>query len=435
MALRAGFSLSYDANLGAVTSQARNVFPTFVPLNLDPAFYSSAGLVVNNPRFFTFIPTQTPLIRPGSLNTYNLSADAFATGLGTLFVQSPPFPGGSLSSNGLAFSLPEKDLKTGVAQHWLLSIEKQLGDYYVLSASYVGTRGVHLTRFVMPNAGLVSTPALLSPGPGGSPLTVASLPPTIPSSGRNRPQVALGAYTVFQNSARSDFHSLQLSAESRLRHGLMFRASYTLAHAIDEVSDPFDARGFSSLPQNSAQPALERASASFDVRHRLTWLFTYDLLGLPSNAMLRGWRLAAMGEFQGGQPFTVNTSLDRNRDGVLTDRLDSVAGLSVDPGNVHAIRINPEASLMNMVAPQGRDGRIARNSFRAHRIANIDLAFGRKFEIKESVSLDLRLEVFNLFNHSQFGVPDRILESPGFGFSFDTQVDPRSIRLAIRFLF
>jgi len=435
MAIRAGFTVSYDANLGAVTSQSRNVFPTFAPLNLDPSFYVTSGLVINNPRFFVFKPTQTPLIRPGSLNTYNLPADAFATGLGTLFVQAPPFPGGSLSSNGLAFTLPEKEVKTASAQQWTLVFEKQLGDYYVLSAGYVGTRGSHLTRFVTPNAGLVSTPVLFSPGPNGAALAIASLPPTIPSTGRSRPQPDLGAYTVFANSAGSDFHSLQLSAESRLRRGLQYRASYVWSHAIDDVSDPFDGRAFFSLPQNNLKLDFERASANFDARHRLTWCFTWALPGASASALLRDWSLAAMGEFQSGQPFTVNTSLDRNRDGNLTDRLDSIAGLSVDPGAAQAIGIGSGVSLLSLVAPQGRDGQVARNSFRADGIANIDMAFWRSLAFGESKRLDLRIEIFNIFNHTQFGVPNRILESPGFGRAFDTQVQSRMIRLAARFSF
>ncbi len=435
MAIRAGFTVSYDANLGAVTSQSRNVFPTFAPLNLDPSFYVTSGLVVNSPRFFVFTPTQTPLIRPGTLNTYNLPADAFATGLGTLFVQSPPFPGGSLSSNGLAFTLTQKEFKTASAQQWSLTFEKQLSDYYVFSAGCVGTHGLHLTRFITPNAGLVSTPVLVSPGPSGAALTVVSLPPTIPSTGRSRPQPALGAYTVFANSAGSDFHSLQVSVESRLRRGLQYRASYAWSHAIDDVSDPFDSRAFFSLPQDNLNLGFDRASANFDARHRLTWYFNWALPGGSAGALLRDWNLAAIGEFQSGQPFTVNTSLDRNRDGNLTDRLDSIAGISANPGAAQAISIDSGVSRLSLVAPQGYDGKVARNSFRSDGIANIDVAFSRTLAFRESKRLDLRVEVFNIFNHTQFGVPERILESPGFGSAFDTRVPPRQIRLTVRFSF
>ena len=194
---------------------------------------------------------------------------------------------------------------------------------------------------------------LFSPGPNGAALTVVSLPPTIPSTGRSRPQPALGAYTVFANSAGSDFHSLQLSVESRLRRGLQYRASYVWSHAIDDVSDPFDGRAFFSLPQNNLRLDLERASANFDARHRLTWCFTWALPGASASALLRDWNLAAIGEFQSGQPFTVNTSLDRNRDGNLTDRLDSIAGLSVNPGAAQAISIDSGVSLLESGCPAG----------------------------------------------------------------------------------
>ena len=435
MALRAGFSLSYDANLGAVTSQSRNVFPTFVPLNLDPSFLPPSGLLVNSPRFMTFIPTQAPLIRPGTLNTYNLTGNAFATSLGTLFIQAPPFPNGSLSSNGLAFTLPEKNLKTGSAQQFVASVEKQLGDDHLVSIAYVGTRGLHLTRFVTPNAGLVSTPLLISQTYPGKLLSVFSLPPAIPSTAGRRPQTGLGAYTVFQNTAGSDYHSLQLSVEQRLRRGLQYRANWTWSHAIDEVSDPFDGRGFFSLPQKSTRMDLDRASANFDARHRVTWYFVWDLPKSSAHSALRGWKLAATGEFQTGRPFTVNASIDRNRDGNLTDRLNSTAGIGNRPGNVQPLQLVPATPAANLIASQGQDGRVGRNSFRADGIGTVDLAIWRRFKIKDTSEFDLRLEMFNCLNRTHFGIPVRILESPGFGRAYDTQVNPRSIRLVVKLSF
>jgi hypothetical protein len=245
----------------------------------------------------------------------------------------------------------------------------------------------------------------------------------------------LGAYTVFANSAGSDFHSLQLSVESRLRRGLQYRASYAWSHAIDDVSDPFDSRAFFSLPQDNLNLDLDRASANFDARHRLTWYFGWALPRASASAFLRDWNLAAIGEFQSGQPFTANTSLDRNRDGNLTDRLDSVAGISATPGAAGAISLDPGVSLLGLVALQGSDGKVARNSFLTDGIANVDVAFWRTLAFGESKRLDLRVEIFNIFNHTQFGVPDRILESPGFGSAFDTLVPPRQIRLTVRFSF
>jgi hypothetical protein len=47
----------------------------------------------------------------------------------------------------------------------------------------------------------------------------------------------------------------------------------------------------------------------------------------------------------------------------------------------------------------------------------------------------LRTEIFNLFNRSNFGIPIRILEAPGFGTSVNTTTAPRTIQLSLKFLF
>lgn len=432
--IRGGIFVSTDANLGAVTSHSRNVFPTFVPLNLDPNFSPPTGLFLNNPSFFTFLPTGTPLVRPGTLNTYNLSGDAFATGLGTLFLQAERLPG-IFSSNGLALTLPEKGLRASQARQAVLSVERQFGENLLVSLGYVGTRGLRLTRFATPNAGPVATPVLLSPAPGPSPLGVFSLPPSPTGSGVGRPESGLGAYRLFENAARSVYHSFQTVVEKRWSRGLQFRAHWTWSHALDEVSDPFDGRGFIALPQDSLRPHLERASASFDVRHRGAGFLLWEPGRLSGLNFLRGWSLAFIAEFATGQPYTVNTALDRNFDGNLTDRPDSLQGVRRQPGSPEALRLEPGVDPLDLLAPRGQSGRVGRNSLRADGIGRIDVAVARRLSWIENRELDLRLEVFNLLNRTSYGIPVRLLESLAFGRSFDTQFDPRSARLVVRFLF
>jgi outer membrane receptor protein involved in Fe transport len=381
-AIHAGYSVHFDANPGAFTSQSRNVFPTFVPVNLDLNFKPPNGTLVNNPTFFRFQPTQTLLVRPGSLNVYNLTGNEFATGLGTLFNQQPPSPTDNLSSNGLAFTLPEKNLRTGYAQHYVLSGEHQFGDNWMVSAAYVGTRGQLLPRFTTPNGGLISSPVLLS-----QPLIILDLPPY-----GGRPAASLGAFTVMENSASSSYNALQLAVLKRFSRGLQFRSNWTWSHAIDDVSDMFDARGFFALPEDSTKPDRDRSSANFDVRHRVTGFLTWR--------GFRHWSFALTGEFQTGQPYTVNTVVDRNGDGNLTDR----------PG-------------------------VGRNTSRAAGIRTADAAVTRSFSLGGSRILDARIEVFNVFNRTNFGIPVRILESPGFGTTFDTPVASRSVRLVVKLIF
>ena len=382
-AIHAGYSIHFDANPGAYTSQSRNVFPTFAPVNVDLNFNSPTGQFINNPIFFKFDPTQTQLIRPGTLNVYNLAGDAFATGLGTLFNQQPFNPALDFSTNGLAFTLPEKKLRTAYAQHYLVSGEQQFGDNWLASVAYVGTRGEDLARVRTPNGGLISKPVLLYN-------TFNEI--LFNALTNKRPTSSLGAYEVMDNAAASTYHSMQVAVLKRLSRGLQLRSSWTWSHAIDEVSDMFDTRAFFALPEDNAKPERDRASANFDVRHRVTGFLTWN--------GFRNWEFALTGEFQTGQPYTINTVVDNNGDGNLTDR----------PG-------------------------IGRNTARAAGIATVDAAVGRRLRFGSNWNILLRAEAFNLFNHANPGVPVRILESPGFGTSFDTQVDPRSLRLVAKVSF
>ncbi len=438
LAIRGGYTLAYDANLGAVTSQSRNVFPTFVPINLDlnflqPTDARNRGLFLNSPTFLTFQPTQTPLIRPGTLNTYNMTGDAFSTGLGVLFGQAPASPANDQNSNGLAFTLPEKRLKTSYAQHWIFSAEQSLSPHTLASITYVGTRGLDLPRFVTPNAGRISTPILLASAV--TPLQLRDFPPSTDPTSNSRPDPRLGSFLVFQNSAQSTYHSLQLTIQRRLYRSLQFRSSWTWGHAIDEVSDPFDSRAFNALPQNSNRLDLERASSNFDARHRVASYAVWSGPDKSTHRWLNHWQLAATGEFQTGQPFTVNTVIDRNLDGNLTDRVNDVSGLEFHGHSPTPIRIKNGVNPLDLIAPKRQNGGVGRNTFRADGIATIDLALSRTTTISSNRKIDIRIEAFNVFNRTHFGIPVRILESPGFGRSYDVTMDPRTVRFYARLMF
>ncbi len=429
--IRGGYWLIHEAQMGAVTSQSRNVFPTFVPLNFDLNFRPPDGKLLNNPAFFVFVPTGEPLVTPGTLNRYHLVSNAFATGLGTLFVQAPPFPGAPISSNGLAFTLPERDLKTGYAQHFALTLERRLGRDYLAAARYVGTRGRNLTRFQTPNAGLVATPVLFASPLLG--LVLLDLPPHPIAGGLGRPQPDLGAYVVFENSAASEYHSLEVSFEKRFSRGFQFQFHWTWSHTLDELSDPFETRGAPALPQQVSRTDLEWGHSGFDVRHRGTGFLLWQP---PAGHRLQGWTVGAVIQAQTGQPFTVNTALDRNLDGNLSDRLDQQSGLLRTSSGNQMLSLAPGVALLDLLAPRGSPaGKVSRNSFRTDGLVLVDLALARRFLLREEAAVDLRVEVFNLLDLKRYGIPIRILESPGFGRAFDLQTEPRAARIHLRFSF
>jgi hypothetical protein len=459
-AVRAGIGVYYDVTLGSVVSQSRNVFPTFVPINVDaitfsyldvnPFFMRETGFfAIFNP---VFAPLQvvdnrgvrTPLLRQGTLNVIGAPAGALQPLLGLLFNRAGAGAGLLPSGGGLAFTLPDRQLRSPYALHFNLQVDRELRRDFLLNVAYVGSRGVRLTRFRTPNGGPNSTtgPYDLLGLSGVPPLPPAYVRvPLSSASTLTRPNAGLGAYTIFDSSAVSGYHALQTSLTKRFSGGWQMTAAYAWSHAIDDVSDVFDLAGAFTFPQDDRNLRAERGAANFDVRHR----FVYSMLGeVPflrrfndrrgaAGLLLGGWQFASVVTYQTGQPFTLNTSFDVNQDGNLTDRPNTTSGITiVDRGPQRLVLTAPATSLL---APREQNGQVGRNVFRARGIARTDVALVKNFRVSTSNTLVLRVEAFNFWNRTHFGTPVRILEAPGFGSSVDTLLAPRQVQFALKYLF
>jgi len=150
--------------------------------------------------------------------------------------------------------------------------------------------------------------------------------------------------------------------------------------------------------------------------------------------LVRDMQFSSMGRYTSGQPFTVNSSIDVNLDGNLTDRLNTMNGLVVTGDRRQPLRLTTNNTL-SLLAPFGQDGAIGRNTFRAGSILEWDAALTRAFKIDKSQRVLLRLELFNLLNRDNFGVPVRILEAPAFGQAVSTVTPPRRLQVAVKYVF
>ncbi|MGH9940330.1 MAG: hypothetical protein ACREAM_29155, partial [Blastocatellia bacterium] len=442
---RAGYGLFYDQILGAVVSQSRNVFPTFITLN-------TAGGALNasrRGRFSLFNPATGNLTAPPTCPT---PVDYVRTG--TLNQLNAPLSCvvqvNNLRRGGYGVTLPARELDTPKAHHYSFSIEQQFGLNTVASIAYVGTLGRNLLRFTTPNLGanvildptsiqidldnsLVFTGNTLSPGygPGRDP------------SRNYRPAAingatGVGAVNLFVTDAESRYDSLQLQLRGRLRQAAQYQVNYTFSKVIDDVSDVFDLAGSPALPQNSFSFAGEKAPANFDARHRVSYTFIY---GLPSFAnyggavrtLLGGLQLASIGQFQTGQPFTVNTIFDINLDGNLTDRLNTSAGITETGLRRQPLRVTGDTG--GFLARPGEDGQVPRNNFRAAYFLLANLAVIKDFTFNEEQRVTFRAEFFNFSNFANYGIPVRYLEAPAFGQATDTMTPGRRIQFALKYAF
>ncbi|MCI0488690.1 MAG: hypothetical protein L0229_19040, partial [Blastocatellia bacterium] len=392
--VRAGYGIYYDQIPGAVISQSRNVFPSFLTLN-------TAGLLTASSQFDLVNPAR--FAAPGTLNT-------FAGGDPVQFLLQLAVQ--TLLSSGTGFVLPSNDLVTPYSQQWGLTIEREIGKDFLASAGYVGTKGVHLLRFATPNLGPNGIPVVLSAsvdGTGQPTFVGFNVPPNF-----GRPFPLLGSFTSIESDANSIYHGLQLQLNKRFSRGIQLTTAYTWSHAIDEVSDIFDLAGARTLPQNSFDPGAERGDANFDVRHRFVYSLIWDIPVFKQNRLLGGWQVSSIGTFQTGQPYTVRFCCDANLDGNLTDRPGLIIG----------------------GAPTGR------NTFRAPGIATVDVAVNKDFHLSERQKIEFRTEFFNLFNRTHFGIPVNQLFFGGFAARplternfVDTRLPARTVQFALKYNF
>lgn len=461
-AIRGGVGLYYDLTLGSVVSQSRNVFPNFLPFNIDANTFDysrsefffpgpTGAFALFNPRFVQFnvfrgnqlVAQNVPLIGLNQLNAIQLPESILPQVLGLLF--NPALGAGVLGSGGgLAYTLPDEGLRSPLAYHFNLQFEREVFNDFLFNAAYVGTRGVRLTRFRTPNGGPNAVTLPVDPlGLLANPRFALAVPPLSDLDGGrfSRPNPNLGAYTIFDSSAASTYHSLQTTLTKRFAQGYQLTAAYTWSHALDDVSDVFDVAGAFAFAQDDRVLSAERASANFDIRQR----FALSLVGnLPllerfndnrgaRGFLLGGWQFASLLTYQTGQPFTVNTSFDVNTDGNLTDRPDTLTGLTmVDDRRV---KLNLNAAPTSLLAGLGRNGRIGRNTFRASGVARTDLAVVKNFRLRGGHFLVFRAEAFNAWNRTHFGIPVRVLEAPSFGRAVDTLLNPRQIQFALKYVF
>ncbi len=474
--IRGGFGVYFDQILGAVVSQSRNVFPTYTNVNFGGGVLADNRVSVEggagtgiftmfNPRFAIFdpsnglvcnfydllngneVPCSNPgpggsvfLIQPGTLNTINpaLSEQQIQTIFSEIFGN---FPAGSLFGT----TLPTRKLNTPFSYQYSVGVEHRLFGDTFLSAAYVGTEGRDLLRFTTPNLGgnfvsriegfFFDEFSCVNGFAVCEPLTVGTTSGFAP-----RPVPNAGAISQFETTGRSRYHSLQLELRGRLSRSFQYRTNYVFGKVKDDVSDVFDLAGAFALPQNSLTFAGEYAPANFDVRHRFTYNFSYDTPELrDANGVIRfllgDWQIAGTGKFFTGQPFTVNSIIDINQDGNLTDRLNTLQYLTETGDREQPLVLAPETVFRDMLAPFGQDGAIPRNSFRAGNILDLDLSFAKRFRFRETNDVRVRVDIFNFINRANFGLPVRFLEAAGFGRATDTVTPGRRIQLGLQYNF
>jgi hypothetical protein len=361
-------------------------------------FYDSGMLTVNTAQYFNPPQFNLRVFTPGAQGLLTLN-DPFALTAGF----TPPPTLSTLSP----------DLVAGYLQHWNVAVQRDLGPVGSLTLAYAGSKGSNLIR----------TSDLNQPVPGPGDVQA------------RRPNPSYADILLVESTGRSRFDSLQVTLDRRLTKGLSFLAAYTLAKSMDDASSFLGTTGDPNFPQNSRNPDAEWGPSSFDIRHRLTLT---GLLALPEgNRWTRKMQIAAIATMHTGQPFTPILRFDNSNTG---NTGGSTAG-SDRPNVVGNPQLSdPSAQLWFntsafVVPPQYTFGNAGRNSVRGPGYESFDLAVSKQLQVSRHTVVTVGLQVFNLFNHTNFNLPELFVDEPStFGQIFSAQA-PRELQLSARLAF
>lgn len=337
-----------------------------------------------------------------------------------------PIPAPDLANpSGDITYIPPNEPPTYV-QFWNLDIQRALPASFLLDIAYSGSRGVHLPGVVNLNQA--------PPGPG-SPSTRAPI------------SASINSLNALLNYASSSYNSLQVKVERHFSKGFYLLCDYTYSRSMDNDSadSSSDASNASSgEPQNSFDWAAEYAPSDFDVPQRFVASYVYELpFGrgqrfLASsdrlvNAFLGGWQVNGITTVQSGSPFTPI---------VANPTTNAGSGGAIRPNRIGNGQIPASQRSVNhwfnvadfVVPPPFHFGNSGRNVLRGPGLADFDFSLFRHIPITERVNLEFRAEVFNIFNHPNFGLPDASVDTPQAGI-ITSALDPRQIQFALQLRF
>ena len=385
-------------------------------------------------------PLQDPISAPPYLQTPQVNLPDF----------SSPFKGGNPFT--LSFSQPmtllvlNPRLPLPYAQDWNLNVQRSFGSDWLFQVGYVGTTGVKLPRFIEGN------PAVFIPGQSNennvnqrrlySGCTLA-----------NPNNCVYGSVGEIAGVANSSYNALESSLRKRFSHGLSFLASYTYSKSIDDVSSfnitgsaASPVAGENDLPQNPFNLAAERGRSMFDARHRFVLSYEWSLPWWKQprawyQHVLGNWQVNGITTFMSGTPFTVFDSQDVSLQGTapeITGFSSNRPNLVGDPNaGPHTVQewFNVNAfQRLDLQTQAGQFGSAGRNIVQGPGLEDWDFSALKNIPLAETKQLQFRAEFFNLFNHSNFRLPDSDISSPTFG-QIREALPPRLVQVALKFLF
>ncbi|MBI4909877.1 MAG: TonB-dependent receptor [Acidobacteria bacterium] len=390
-------------------------------------------------------------------------------------VIDPSFSNGRSTAywDGESVRLPEN-------YQWTLSVQRQMGSSWVLEANYSATIGAHLVAGLkrinqVPFSAMERYGRALLASPVTSPAAVAAgirVPyanifcdfSTTCSQTAVSVAQALRPFPQYQNvdtasgtgdkSGHSSYHAVILKADKRFSAGLTFQGSYVFSKLIT------DADGYN--PDNATvdhyNRRLEKSIGEFDLTHNLKATYIYELplgkgkrwlTGGPATWVLGGWRLAGSHFYASGYPLSLNNSgnlgavlFNGRNPAHITTYENWIASYSnanwrgsdrfFSPASQFVLDTNPATAVIDQ--PNDRAGNATRHNSKARQPFNLNenYSLAKTFPIRESIRIDFRWEMFNLFNRFRPNPGSTNVQDVNFGLVNSQLNEPRRMQLGLK---
>ncbi len=298
----------------------------------------------------------------------------------------------------------DQNFRPSYNENYSFNMERTLSPKVIVQLGYVGSAGRHLLSLLDINQ---STPQVSPTG--------AQLQATRPY---NTLYPDYGNINQIESIGTSNYNALQTQLRLQNLHGFSVQTIYTWSHALDEVTAY---RG--ALPQDSRNFKGDYGNTDFDTRNTFTSFLTYSVPGSSTHlrTLTNGWVANALLSFHGGQPFTVHASGDISGTAEGNDRATQIAdpqkGYQGQKAGVNWL--NP-ASFTD--AALGTYGTSRRNAYYGPGYSDVDLSVFKDTHIGERANLQLRAEMFNIFNRNNFAPPGAGYVSSGGDFTLDSTI-------------
>lgn len=370
-------------------------------------------------------------------------------------------PGHAVPGSTISPSSSDPEFDNAYIQSWNLNVQREVGNGLAVTAGYFGSKGTHLR--LSRNLNQTFLNAALNP--------VRPFPALSPNSpiGAGVPLLNI---TFREGTGNSNYNALWVTATKRMSKGLQFDASYTFSKSIDYNSQ--SSQGVTL--QDSYNLLGDRGLSDFDARHRFVISGLYEL-PFKGNQLKEGWQLSVIEQSQTGNPVTLLAgNAGALPGGIPAANANSLTGLAtLRPDVGGPITISPTAAATgigvqyfpNLVCdprpggscPSGSAvilpvsfingktiyhfGSLGRNVIIGPGFNNTDISLIKRTKISERQLIEFRWEVFDVFNHANFGQPGRTAQvgSTSFGVITNTRFptgdsgSSRQMQFALKYKF